>query len=575
MKLNCAAVPQTYKIKKGLRHLFREDMIEQMPKEISLSACRNSTVAFQVLLTCDEGVIYNIGSRQYFAQRRKKSVRLVCDSALECSFNHLEFIPDDEGFLVDDILGSSPVCEAEANSANGIYVEAKIPSDFTPGDYEITLDFLLSDMFSCEECIGSVTAKIRVYDFVLPSKKENGFFLDLWQHNCNIARQYEVEAWSDEHFAILENYIKSLGEVGVKTATVIASDTPWSGQWCHLEQRASANLYEYSIISTVKEKDGGYSYDYSAMQRYIDLCNKYGVDGEISVYGLVNVWCDGLGGFDPIAKDHADGIKLRYFDHSDKKYKYMDKGEDIDAYIKALLKYFEDTNQMEKVRLVADEPHDTEAYRKITNHLKELAPNLKIKAALNHSEFIKEFGDVVTDFVPSLRSLSKEFDMIKEYQKTMKDSRFTWYVCNNPHQPNAMLRNDLCETLFLGVLTSYWQLEGFLRWNYTVWTDEPRKSIAYFNWPAGDLCFVYPGKNGKPLYSLRLKALCRAIELSILLNAYRECGKDATPFFDRLMVEKNIEKYYVDDKIIDADKICSLEYADYEEVKEEILKALS
>lgn len=36
-----------------------------------------------------------------------------------------------------------------------------------------------------------------------------------------------------------------------------------------------------------------------------------------------------------------------------------------------------------------------------------------------------------------------------------------------------------------GILTSVLRMEGFLRWNYCVWTDDPRKDIRYSYYEAG------------------------------------------------------------------------------------------
>ena len=568
--------PETFKLVDGLYHGCNPMMIDEYDKTIALSCAKNDTAAFQIILSLDEGYTLNTGNAPYFAQKRKKTLRIAAKSELFCKLSIESLIPDDDRLLKADILENSPVKEYEANRVAAVYAEVTADSYIAAGEYEIQLEFYLSDMFSVEEKIAETAVTLRVFDYMLPNPSERDFFLDLWQHNCNLARKYDVEPWSDEHFDIMENYIYSMSELGQRTVTLIMSDTPWSGQWCHLEQRNEANLYEYSIVKIYKEK-GTFTYDFSDAQRYIDLCAEYNINGEISLYGLVNVWCDNWGGFDSITPDHPDGLKLRYFDADQGVYKYMTAAAEVDGYIKAVHDYFVETEQIDRVRVVADEPHDTDAYRKITEHIKEIAPKFVFKAAINHSEFIPMFRDTVVDYVPSLLSLSKETDKILEYKNTMPDSRFTWYVCNNPPHPNVMVKNDLCEGLFLGVLTSYFGMDGFLRWNYTVWTDHPTEDIRYFNWPAGDLCFVYPGKDGKPMLSLRYKILKRGCDLCVLLNAYKEkFGSDAVKeFYDKVIFTKDVRDFYIDSKIIYRDKICSVEYADYDYIRRTILEKLS
>ena len=55
-------------------------------------------------------------------------------------------------------------------------------------------------------------------------------------------------------------------------------------------------------------------------------------------------------------------------------YKYQQVPKEIDEYIKSLEAYFIKTNQIDKVRIAADEPADIEAYRKSLEHIKSVAP---------------------------------------------------------------------------------------------------------------------------------------------------------------------------------------------------------
>ncbi|MBE6573603.1 MAG: DUF4091 domain-containing protein [Ruminococcaceae bacterium] len=573
MNFDFAIMPETYKLTVGTLNNFAPYMIKDYAKSISLISAGNSTAAFQILVTADERYTLNLGNAPYFAQKHRPTVRAEVKCDFEVSLNHQSLLCDDDRCMKADILTADPIKELEDGSAHALYAEIRVPKGTKAGKYPISLRFYESEMFSEERLIAQTEIELEVFAYDMPDMKDSPFFLDLWQHNCNIARKHGCEPFSDRHFEVMDKYLATMAALGQKTVTLILSDTPWSGQWCHLETRNEANLYEYSIVKIYREKDGCFYYDFSAAQRYIDLCAKHNIYGEISLYGLVNVWCDYLGGFDSITPDHPDGLKLRYYDRAEGVYRYITRGEDVDAYIKAVHDYFVETEQIDRVRVVADEPADTAAYRRITDHIKSIAPKFVFKAAINHSEFIPEFADTVGDYVPSLLSLSSEFDKILEYKQSMKDSRFTWYVCNNPHHPNIMLCNDLCEGLLIGVLTSYLEMDGFLRWNYTVWTDHPKEDIRYFGWPAGDLCFVYPGEDSNPLLSLRYKTLYRAIEICILLNEYKK-KKDAKPLYDRVIFTKDVREFFSDNEIIARDKLCSVDYSDYEYIRRTCLEEL-
>ena len=148
-------------------------------------------------------------------------------------------------------------------------------------------------------------------------------------------------------------------------------------------------------------------------------------------------------------------------------------------------------------------------------------------------------------------------------------------MCCVPHWPNTFLRSDLCESLFIGIFTSWSRMQGFLRWNYTVWNDDPRADIRYGDFLAGDTNFVYPSPAGKPLLSLRYKALRKGIWLYELLEMVRDRRGDE--FADSLItgVLKNTEtdKYYTDGHWLE--NVVSLRFEDYEALVKDFLQILA
>jgi hypothetical protein len=50
--------------------------------------------------------------------------------------------------------------------------------------------------------------------------------------------------------------------------------------------------------------------------------------------------------------------------------------------------------------------------------------------------------------------------------------------------------------------------DGFLRWAYNSWVEDPLKDSRFRTWPAGDTYFVYPG----PRSSIRFEKLKEGIQ---------------------------------------------------------------
>ena len=409
----------------------------------------------------------------------------------------------------------------------------------------------------------------------LPAPEEHRFHLDLWQHPSNIARKHETPLWSDAHFAVLERYVESLGALGQKCVTVIASEIPWSGQCSYLAMDYPSNLFEYSMIRVERDEEGKLHCDFSVLSRYIDLCAKYGICEEYEVFGLINIWVHPEVGLGQVSPDFPDAIRIRCYDRADGVYRFLRKAEEIEAYIRAVEAYFQERGLIDRVRVVADEPAETQMYFKRLENLSRIAPSFRCKTAINHAEFITEMGERVRDYVPSSTCVAEKLEKLQELRQEL-GGRFCWYVCCSQPYPNTFLDSPLLEARLIGPLTAYWGLDGFLRWNYTVWPEHPRERISFFapNWRAGETNFVYPSWSGGPLLTLRLKALRRGIEdYELIVRAKEQCGAQAVDrLWGKLLRNRDIHSLYGEDKS-GADSY-SLDYKDYDTFKAEILRLL-
>lgn len=493
--------------------------------DIRLFSVKNSSAAFQIAVRTDEDCILNVGTEPYFSQRgQKPTVRIALDSDLTGTLNILDLTLTETGLRYADALLSSPILELKAGEVRTVYAELRVPPDTDPGNHSFTVSFYTHRMLEAETKAGSFSGTVEVSDYVLHDVKANKFHLDLWQHPSNLARKAETPLWSDAHFAVIERYLKSLGELGQKAVTIIASDAPWSGQGCGVAPE-DANMFEYGIIQAKKTRDGRIECDFRAMQRYIDTAAKYGIDREISVYGLCNVWSQC--GFTQPAEDYPDGVRIRYLDEADGCYRYMTSAEDIKAYIVNLEQYFLATGQMDRVRLSADEPGDIGHYRTILGLIHEIAPAFKFKACINHSEFIGEFGEEVYDFAPYIGGMTAEYQVLKRYQATMPGKRFLYYICCGPAFPNTFITSPLIESEYMPVLASAAGFDGMLRWSYNIWPDRPREDSRYRDWRTGDTHLVYPQADGSPLLTLRWKEFRRGIELYEILEELKAKDSEA------------------------------------------------
>ncbi|MEA4890412.1 MAG: DUF4091 domain-containing protein [Clostridiaceae bacterium] len=542
----------------------------------SLAAAKNDTVSFQILLQADQRYCVNIGQSAWFSEKGPLlCIRPEISAFCPVSLNIEGFVVDDDDTRKADVLLSEPIVEAAANMPTAIWVELHIPKDAPVGPAKVSVRVFTSTHYQDELLAETLEINLNILDYILPDSKDFSFYLDLWQHNSNIARKHEVALWSDRHFAIMESYVRSLAELGQKSITIIASEVPWRGQSCFANQRNPSNLFEFSIIGITRASDGHFIYDYTAMQRYIDLCGAYGIAGDIEVFGLVNV--NRHPDFDTavLCADYPEPILLRYYDTQDHKYHYMSHARDIEDYITSLEQYFIRTHQISQVRIAADEPGDMAKYRESLCKIKTIAPHFIFKTAINHAEFIKEFKDSINDFAPFIHCLCTEYETLKTFQEQLPDKKFLWYVCCGPDHFNTFIRSHLLESRFIGIFTSLIGFDGFLRWNYTVWPDNPRADIRYGSFPAGDTNFVYPSASGGVLLSLRYKQLQKGIVDFELLARLRAAGQDALVrrVYNLLVKNQQVVDYFQPD-LLPVEQICSLDYADYNQARALMLAGL-
>lgn len=508
---------------------------DPVPERPSLVAARNDAAAFQIVLQSDCQYSVAVRPVEWFSRKAvvrgpHERIRVSVTSPFGAELNLEGMMTDQDDTKKADVLLTQDVVECPANLPTGVWAEIKVPADAKAGNYTVTVKVFSSFYGEDETLVLSQELPLTVAEYVLPDAKDWKIYVNLWQHLSSVARHHDVSLWSEEHFAVLENYVKAIAALGQKSITLCAGQIPWGGQACTGDHEHPCNLFEYSIVGITKKADGTFVYDYSKMQRYIDMCTAAGITGDIEIFGLVNVWQKVIA--KPLCENYPENIVLRYFDEADGTMKYIRDREQIIDYIKALEQYFIRTEQIGRVRIGADEPGDMDRYRESLNLLKEVAPAFQCSTAINHAEFIEEFQDRIDTAAPYLSCVCKEYRRLKEHKEQFPHKKLLWYVCGFYQMPNNCIVNPAMDNRCIGPLTEFLGMDGFLRWNFCLYSDTPREDIRYSLFGTGDLNFVYPGKNGSVLLSLRYKHLQRGFADYELVHTLRQKDSAAA---DRLL----------------------------------------
>ena len=311
-------------------------------------------------------------------------------------------------------------------------VEVSVPREAKPGTY------------SC----GQMT--IRVIDRVLPPAKEWKYYLDLWQHPWATARMAGVKPFSKEHYAAMRPVYELLASAGQKTITVSILDQPWDHQ-CFDAYR--------SMVDDA---------DFHTFDEYVQFCLDCGLGPDISCYSLCP-WTLGR---------EIDVAKLE---------------ERWGAFLDRFVAHLKDKGWFARTLMAMDEraPEDV---KKVANFVHRHAPGMRISMAGNHKP--SDFDDIDIDVYAQILDHVNE-DFLKDIPaRRAKGFVTTHYVCCGPSRPNTFMSSGPGEAFWLGVCPAMLGLDGFLRWAWNSWPQNPRKDASYGDWTAGDTFLCYP--DGEP-----------------------------------------------------------------------------
>jgi len=154
-------------------------------------------------------------------------------------------------------LSETAPAEIAANSRGTVWATVRIPKDLKAGVYEGSLAISARGMAAKQ-----IPLRVQVADWTLPDPVNYRTWVDIVEAPDTLALEYQVPLWSERHWALIERAFAQLGEVGNKTVYV-----PLIGH---------TNFgHEEAMVRWVRQGPDRYAYDYSVMDRYLDLAQRY------------------------------------------------------------------------------------------------------------------------------------------------------------------------------------------------------------------------------------------------------------------------------------------------------------
>ncbi len=362
-----------------------------------------------------------------------------------------------------DLLSDETSFTFKTAGTRPVWISVDIPDDTPAGTYE-----------------GSITSKsesgtvdhmitLEVLDKVLPDPSDWSFHLDLWQNPFAVARFHGVELWSRDHFKLLKPLLEKLADAGQKCITATLVVQPWGGGACFDPFG--------SMINWTKKKDGTWAYNYFIFDKYVSFAMECGINKQINCYSMVPITNE----FSWFDEETSETLRMEAKPGTEK-YENFWRGFLLD-----FRTHLKGKGWLEITALALDE-REQEEMKANFKFLEETAPEFKISMA---GFYYEDINSSLYEFSSNWRDYGRiPEDAIKTRKKAGQIT--TYYVACGIPKPNNFTFSPQAESCFEGWLASAMGFDGFLRWAYNSWPENPLLDSRYTKWPSGDTYFVYP-----------------------------------------------------------------------------------
>ncbi len=335
---------------------------------------------------------------------------------------------------------------------------------------------------------------------VIPTElPEVDFPVTQWVHYDCLAQYYNVPVFSERHWEIIENFVKTYVKCGNNMLLTPVFTPP-------LDTYVGGERPTVQLVGVNVDPDGNYSFDFSLLTRFMDMADRNSVK-YFEISHLFTQW--GAKHAPKIMANTPDGYR-RIFG-----WETEASGEEytrfLRAFITELLNFLKARGDDKRcVYHISDEPkiEVLEDYTKSKNTIADLLEDYVIMDALSNIDFYR--NGVVNNPIPATNHADP---FIKAYEEEGKSGLWVYYCCTqSTNVSNRFFASPGARTRYIGVQFYRYNIGGFLQWGYNYFNNQYSYDTVnpiadttgnYFV-PSGDTCSVYPAQDGTALESMRI-----------------------------------------------------------------------
>ncbi|MEG1640768.1 MAG: DUF4091 domain-containing protein, partial [Ruthenibacterium sp.] len=368
-------------------------------------------------------------------------------------------------------------------------------SGIKPGTYPITVVCTVDSDGVSVQC----AAQLTIYNAQLAPQT---ILRTEWMHTDCLANYYHVAAWSEEHWSILENFIRAAANRGMNMMLTPTFTPP-------LDTQVGGERMTVQLVG-VQRNGEIYNFDFSLLNRWTELCESCGIQ-YFEIAHLFTQW--GAKCAPKVMAMVEDGSVQRIFGWDTPA--VGEYSRFLQQYLPALTQWLRKKGLLERTYFhVSDEPKmwHIDSFKAAYQSVETLLEGLHVIDALSDYEFYEK--GLVRHPVPAINHIHDFIDHQVPH---------LWsYYCTSQYMDvcNRFMSMPSQRSRIYGVLLYKYQIEGTLHWGYNFYNAQYSTHAinpyavtdADGAFPAGDPFLVYPGEGGVPEESIRMMVCAEAMQ---------------------------------------------------------------
>lgn len=478
------------KVVSSLTKVFLDE--EPMEKALRVEGFKNEILSFQIAYTLKDPMITRMHVKLDVVSPISQAVRVR--QVEHVPVRYAAPLDSDEHFLrktpglYPDMLReiSTYSLRARAGQWDSLWVDIDPALCGETGDFPVTISLSAENGTSAER-----TQWIRILDAKLPSQR---LIHTKWLHADCLAEYYGCDVFSEEHWKVLEKFIRKAVNGGINMILMPVHTPP-------LDTRVGGERLTTQLVD-VSVNNGKYSFDTCKMKKWIAMCKRCGVE----YYEMAHLYTQWGALHAPKIMALKDGVYQKVFG-----WETEATGEEYRAFLNEYIPALRSVLKEEGIEEctfwhISDEPcgEQLKDYQAAKEQVAHLLDGCVVMDALSNYAFYQQ--GVVEHPVVSNDHIQRFID------EGVKDL-WTYYCCAQYKAvSNMFIAMPSARNRIIAPQLFKYHIKGFLQWGYNYYnaqySDHRINPFATTDAdgfvPAGDPFQVYPGENGEPIESIRM-----------------------------------------------------------------------